>query len=109
MNAPAHEASLSSESRSRPSPIAREGAVAKWNASLAFRSVVEATADKAGLGVGEMPPSPALHQHANDCLAIHPRGVPGFAFLVDLRRQIPAEQLEHLGRRTGAAGRGCAA
>ncbi len=29
--------------------IPREGAVAKWNAELAFRSVVEATADKAGL------------------------------------------------------------
>jgi formate hydrogenlyase transcriptional activator len=28
---------------------AAEGAVAKWNAELAFRSVVEATADKAGL------------------------------------------------------------
>jgi formate hydrogenlyase transcriptional activator len=48
MNAPVHEAHLS-ESRSRPSPIPRGGAVARWNAELAFRSVVEATADKAGL------------------------------------------------------------
>jgi formate hydrogenlyase transcriptional activator len=33
----------------QPAAIPREGAVAKWNAELAFRAVVEATADKAGL------------------------------------------------------------
>jgi len=33
----------------QPSVLPRDGVVAKWNAELAFRSVVEATADKAGL------------------------------------------------------------
>jgi formate hydrogenlyase transcriptional activator len=36
-------------SRPEVAEMPREGAVAKWNAELAFRSVVEATADKAGL------------------------------------------------------------
>ena len=40
---------LSSNSSPRPDLIPRDGVVAKWNGELAFRSVVEATADKAGL------------------------------------------------------------